>query len=518
MIKEAREKGSKAEYLPIWHIDLYEFLELRKPTGQDNLRAKELFYALVQCDLFMRRMCAEKTGTCFVRNKAKGLSDGFGEEFERLYLSYESDPPSGSKKVNARELYDYILTLSIELGQPYEIQRDNINRKNNQSNIGVVKQSNLCTEIVEVTSEQEIASCNLSSICLPMFVRLDKTFDYVKFKEIVSSVTDNLNQVIDRTYYPIEIPELRYANFKNRPIGIGVQGLADALILMDLSFEDHRAKEWNRKMFECMYYAFLKESMELAKMHGPYRSFHGSPLSKGLFHWDLWNQERGSFIIPPELPTSYAYASKVDIYSMYHRQEEWDLLRQNIMTFGVYNSLGIAPMPTAGSSHILDNSENFEPIHNLVFARTFIGGRQHLFINKYLQREMKKLGLWSTENVKTILSTQSLSFLATKHPRLAAKFKTVWEYSSRLLAEFAIDRTPFIDQAQSLNCFMTNPTVDRLRSYRTFGWVNGLKTTMYYLRSMAKVDPINYGLDSLTIRKRKRQECNDDETCLMCQS
>lgn len=461
-----KRKGAFAIYIEPWHADIMDFLELKKNHGKEELRARDLFYALWIPDLFMERVVADKEWSLFCPNEAPRLYDTYGDEFETLYHQYESEGRA-RKTVRAQELWYQICQSQIETGTPYILYKDACNKKSNQKNLGTIRSSNLCTEIIEYTAPDEVAVCNLASISLPKFIE-NNTFDFDKLVEVTRVITRNLNRIIDINYYPI--PEARNSNFRHRPIGIGVQGLADAFILMRMPFDSEAARQLNRQIFEAIYYAAVSESCELAKKHGAYETFPGSPMSQGIFQFDMWGVEPDT------------------------KRWDWNALRNEVMKHGIRNSLLLAPMPTASTSQILGNNECFEPYTSNFYTRRTLSG-EYIVINKHLLEDLVKLGLWNQEMKEMIMfnngSIQNIPSIPTKLKEL---YKTVWELSQKSIIDMAADRGAFICQSQSLNLFLENASVNKLGSMHFYGWKKGLKTGMYYLRTKSAVDPIKFTL------------------------
>jgi len=463
-----KRKGSIAVYLEPWHADIYEFLDIRKNHGKEEMRARDLFTALWIPDLFMKRVEAEGDWSLMCPNECPGLSDCHSEAFEKLYTQYESEGKF-RKQIKARELWAAIIEAQIETGNPYMLFKDAANSKSNQQNLGTIKSSNLCTEIIEYTSADEVAVCNLASIALPRFVdEKTGTFDHNKLFEITYVATQNLNKIIDRNYYPI--PEARNSNMRHRPIGLGVQGLADAFILMRYPFESEEAKRLNSEIFETIYFAALTASKDLAKVDGAYESYPGSPISKGIFQQDMWN-------VTPS------------------NRWEWDVLKEEIMKYGVRNSLLLAPMPTASTSQILGNNECFEPYTSNIYTRRVLSG-EFVVVNKHLLRDLVKLGIWN-ENLKNkiIASNGSVQNIPEIPENIKELYKTVWEIKQRTIIDMAADRGAYIDQSQSLNLFIQDANFAKMSSAHFYAWKKGLKTGMYYLRTKAAADAIKFTVD-----------------------
>jgi len=464
-----KRKGSFAIYLETWHADIFEFLDLKKNTGKEEMRARDLFFAMWTSDLFMKRVQEDSYWTLMCPNECPGLCDVYGDEFEALYTSYEAQN-KGRKTVKARELWEKILESQIETGTPYMLYKDAANRKSNQKNLGTIRSSNLCTEIMEYTAADEIAVCNLASISLPMFVE-NGEFNHQLLYNVTKRVTRNLNKVIDRNYYPV--PEAENSNMRHRPVGLGVQGLADAFILLRLPFTSDEAKKLNQEIFETMYFAAVTASMEEAKVDGPYSSFKGSPISQGEFQHNLWN------IKDEELSGRW----------------DWKALRKDVMKHGVRNSLLMAPMPTASTSQILGNNEAFEPYTSNIYTRRVLSG-EFIVVNKHLLEDLVKRGLW-TEDLKQQLMRNNGSVQDLDIPQdLKELYKTVWEMSMKDIIDMSRHRGYFIDQSQSLNLFMQDANYAKLTSMHFYAWQSGLKTGMYYLRTKAAVDAIKFTLNN----------------------
>jgi len=463
-----RRKGSIAVYIEPWHADIMDFLELRLNQGDDEARCRDLFSALWIPDLFMKRVEEAGKWSLFCPDKAPGLSDAVGEEFEALYTRYEEEGRANTT-VPAADVWKAILKSQTETGTPYMLYKDACNKKSNQKNLGTIKSSNLCTEIIEYTDKDETAVCNLASIALPKCVdRENKTFDYEKLHEVTKTVTKNLNRVIDRNFYPVETA--RKSNMRHRPIGLGVQGLADVFILCRHAFDSDEAKEINARIFETMYHAALEASSELAEVQGSYETFEGSPTSQGVFQFDMWDGE-----------TKLHY--------------DWDAMRERVKTKGLRNSLLMAPMPTASTAQILGNNECFEPYTTNIYLRRTLAG-EFVVVNRHLVDDLKKIGLWSKDMkdlmVKAGGSIQNIADIPDDIKKL---YRTVWEIKMKDIIDMAADRGRFIDQSQSMNLFMESPTMSKLSSMHMYAWKQGLKTGMYYLRSKAKARPIQFSLE-----------------------
>ena len=465
-----KRKGSFAIYVEPWHADIFDFLDLRKNHGKEEQRARDLFYALWIPDLFMQRVEENGDWTLMCPNECPGLADVHGKNFEKLYKKYESEG-KGRKSIKAQELWFKILESQIETGTPYMLYKDAANEKSNQKNLGTIKSSNLCTEIIEYTAPDEVAVCNLASIALPKFV-IDGKFDHEKLFKVAYRVTKNLDKVIDANYYPVA--EARNSNMRHRPIGIGVQGLADTFILLRQAFEAPEAKQLNKDIFETIYYAALTASKDLAIENGPYESYKGSPVSKGILQFDMWN------VKPSE-------------------RWEWDLLRDEIKKNGVRNSLLLAPMPTASTAQILGNNECFEPYTSNIYTRRVLSG-EFIIVNKHLLRDLVKLGIWDDRlKNKLMASNGSIQNIEEIPENIKNLYKTAWEISQKVLLDMAADRGAFIDQSQSLNIFMENANFAKLTSMHFYGWKAGLKTGMYYLRTKSATDAIKFTLDKEVI-------------------
>ncbi len=461
-----KRKGAFAIYLEPWHADVYEFLDLKKNHGKEEMRARDLFYALWICDLFMKRVEANEHWSLFCPHEAPGLNNCWGADFETLYTQYEA---AGKAKriVKAQELWFAILQSQIETGTPYLLYKDAANSKSNQQNLGTIQCSNLCTEIMEYTSPDEVAVCNLASLSLPRFV-IDGVFDHQKLYEVTYAATQNLNKIIDHNYYPIE--EARNSNLKHRPIGIGVQGLADVFILLRLPFENELAKTLNKEIFETIYFAAMTASKDLAILHGSYASFKDSPVSKGIFQFDMWG------VIPSN-------------------RWDWNLLKKEVQQYGIRNSLLVAPMPTASTSQIFGNNECFEPYTSNIYTRRVLSG-EFIIVNKHLLKDLVDLGLWNNKIKNNIIAANGSIQNIEKIPTdLKELYKTVWEIKQRNIIDMAADRGAFICQSQSLNLFLDQPTVSKLSSMHFYGWKKGLKTGMYYLRTQAATQAVQFTVE-----------------------
>jgi ribonucleoside-diphosphate reductase alpha chain len=464
-----KRKGSFAIYIETWHADIFEFLDLKKNTGKEEMRARDLFFAMWTSDLFMKRVQENGDWTLMCPNECPGLYDVHGEEFEKMYTDYEK-AGKGRKTIKAHELWEKILESQIETGTPYMLYKDAVNRKSNQKNLGTIRSSNLCTEIMEYTSSDEIAVCNLASISLPMFVE-NGAFNHELLFTVTKRVTRNLNKVIDRNYYPVV--EAENSNMRHRPVGLGVQGLADAFIMLRMPFTSDEAKKLNQEIFETLYFAAVTASMEMAKEEGPYSSYEGSPISQGEFQHNLWGMK------DEELSGRW----------------DWASLRKEVMEHGVRNSLLVAPMPTASTSQILGNNEAFEPYTSNIYTRRVLSG-EFIVVNKHLLNDLVERGLWN-EALKQELMRNNGSVQNLDIPQdLKELYKTVWEMSMKDIIDMSRQRGYFVDQSQSLNLFMQNANYSKLTSMHFYAWQSGLKTGMYYLRTKAAVDAIKFTLNN----------------------
>jgi len=465
-----KRKGSFAIYLEPWHADIFEFLDLKKNHGKEEMRARDLFYAMWISDLFMRRVEANEDWTLMCPNECPDLFNRHSDEFEKLYLQYEAEG-KGRKTVKARELWEKILESQIETGTPYMLYKDAANRKSNQKNLGTIRSSNLCTEIMEYTSPDEVAVCNLASIALPMFVK-NGEFDHKELFKVTKRVTKNLNKVIDRNYYPVK--EAENSNMRHRPIGLGVQGLADTFIMLRMLFTSDDAKKLNQEIFETLYFGAVTASMEMAKEEGPYSTFEGSPMSKGEFQYNMWG------VKDDELSGRW----------------DWAKLRKEVQSNGVRNSLLVAPMPTASTSQILGNNECFEPYTSNIYTRRVLSG-EFIVVNKHLLEDLVGLGMWNESMKQELMRANgSIQHIETIPQDIRDLYKTVWELSMKDIIDMSRQRGYFIDQSQSLNLFMENANYSKLTSMHFYAWKSGLKTGMYYLRTKAAVDAIKFTLDN----------------------
>lgn len=494
-----KRKGAFAIYLEPWHADVFAFLDLRKNHGKEEMRARDLFLALWVCDLFMKRVEADGQWSLFCPNEAKNLHTTHGAEFEALYEQYEKEGKA-KKTIPARDLWNAILEAQIETGNPYMLYKDSANEKSNQKNLGTIRCSNLCTEIIEYSDDKETAVCNLASISLPRFVE-GKKFNFEKLLEVTQIITKNLNKIIDNNYYPLE--ETRRSNFRHRPIGIGVQGLADVFMLLGLPFDSEMAKILNKNIFETIYYAALVASKNIAKEQGAYETFEGSPLSRGIFQFDMWNAEPS------------------DRY-------DWNALRAEIKEHGVRNSLLLAPMPTASTSQILGNNECFEPYTSNIYNRRVLSG-EFVVVNKHLLKDLMSLGLWNDSMKQRIIAANgSVQNIEEIPSNLKEIYKTVWEIKQRTIIDMSADRGAFICQSQSLNLFVEQPNFAKLSSMHFYTWKKGLKTGMYYLRTKAATDAVKFTVDTDVVKQAATDKamaveqisCSLDnpEGCISCGS
>ncbi len=494
--QSGKRPGSIAVYIEPHHPDIMEFLELRKNTGAEHLRARDLFLAMWIPDLFMKRLLEKDSmWSLFDPDECPGLDDVFGDEYESLYLRYENEGKY-KKRVATMDVWNYILTSQIETGTPYISFKDNVNRKNAQMNLGVIKNSNLCNEITLYSRPNEYAVCTLASLGLPVFVSEEtREFDYEKLIEVMSVVVRNLNRVIDYNYYPT--PETRYSNLRNRPLGIGIQGLADVFMKMKVPYDSEGAKDINKKIAETMYYGALKASIELAKEQGPYETFAGSPASEGILQFDMWGVEPS------------------DRYN-------WNELKEDIKRYGLANSTLIALMPTASTSQILGNTECFEPITSNIYTRSTLAG-DFVVINKFLVRDLMERGLWNKDMKDSIIAENgSIQNIEGIPDELKALYKTVWEIKQKVLIDLSIDRGPYVCQTQSLNLFFEEPEPNKLTGALVHGWRNGLKTGSYYIRSRPKVQAQQFTIDpvkkrEMEMKKKQQQQSTDNyQVCEVC--
>jgi len=503
-----KRKGSFAIYMEPWHADVFNFLDLRKNTGAEEMRARDLFYAMWIPDLFMKRVEENGDWTLMCPNECPHLFDTYGDEFEKLYTGYEK-VGKGRKTIKARSLWEKILEAQIETGNPYMLYKDAANRKSNQKNLGTIRSSNLCTEIMEYTAQDEVAVCNLASIAIPMFIEQDekgnKFFNHQRLFNVTKKITRNLDTVIDRNYYPVK--EAENSNFRHRPIGLGIQGLADAFIMLRMAFTSDEAKKLNEEIFETIYFAAVTSSMEIAKAKEPYSTYEGSPISQGEFQFNLWG------VSEDELSGRW----------------DWKSLRKDILKNGVRNSLLVAPMPTASTSQILGNNEAFEPYTSNIYTRRVLSG-EYIVVNKHLLEDLVELGLWNNEMKEDIMRANgSIQHIDVIPQNLKDLYKTVWEMSMKDIIDMSRQRGYFIDQSQSLNLFMQDANYSKLTSMHFYAWKSGLKTGMYYLRTKSAVNAIKFTLSN----KKKEEETpltseelkamliasqNNPDDCEMCGS
>jgi ribonucleoside-diphosphate reductase alpha chain len=476
-----KRKGSFAIYIEPWHADVFDFLDLRKNHGAEEMRARDLFYALWIPDLFMKRVEENGSWTLMCPHECPGLADTHSEEFEKLYTKYEEEG-KGRKTIKAQDLWFAILESQIETGTPYMLYKDAANAKSNQQNLGTIKSSNLCTEIMEFTSPDEVAVCNLASIALPKFITSDDqenylTFDHDELYKVTKVITRNLNKVIDVNYYPVV--EAEYSNKRHRPIGIGIQGLADTFMMLRMPFESEEAKQLNKDIFETIYYASMETSMELAIEEGPYETWEGSPISKGIFQFDMWN-------ITPD-----------------SNRWNWEELREKVKEHGVRNSLLVAPMPTASTSQILGNNECFEPYTSNIYTRRVLSG-EFIIVNKHLLRDLVKIGLWDDRMKNRLIAANgSVQNIPEIPQHLKDLYKTSWEIKQKTIIEMSADRGAYICQSQSLNVFVIDPNFKKLSSMHFYAWKSGLKTGMYYLRTKAATDAVKFTVDRQALAEKE---------------
>ncbi|RCN51250.1 ribonucleoside-diphosphate reductase, alpha subunit [Ancylostoma caninum] len=496
-----KRPGAFAIYLEPWHADIFEFVALKKNTGPEEERARDLFYALWIPDLFMKRVEKDQDWSLMCPHECPGLDDCWGEKFEELYTGYEAEGRY-RKQVRARKLWEHIVSSQIETGTPYIVYKDACNRKSNQQNLGTIKCSNLCTEIVEYSSKDEIAVCNLGSIALSRFVTHDKKFDFDKLHEVTKVLTRNLNKIIDINYYPVE--EARRSNFRHRPIGLGVQGLADAFMLMRYPFTSPEARDLNRRIFEVMYHGALEASCELAEELGTYETYEGCPVSKGILQFDMWNVK----------PTD---------------QCDWDTLREKIKKHGVRNSLLLAPMPTASTAQILGNNESIEPYTSNIYSRRVLSGDFQI-VNPHLLKDLVELNLWDEDMKNQLIANNgSIAKIAGIPDHIKRLYQTVWELPQKEIIEMAADRGAFIDQSQSLNIHIARPSYANITSMHFYGWKKGLKTGMYYLRTKPAVNAVQFTVDKEALKAKEEKDASmqnaarqvasmtvEEEGCLMC--
>jgi ribonucleoside-diphosphate reductase alpha chain len=483
-----KRKGSFAMYIEPWHADVFDFLDLKKNHGKEEQRARDLFYALWIPDLFMQRVKENGDWTLMCPHECPGLSDTHSAEFEALYTKYEKEG-KGRKTIKAQDLWFKILESQIETGTPYMLYKDAANAKSNQQNLGTIKSSNLCTEIIEYTAPDEVAVCNLASLALPKYVTEDGNFDHDKLFEVTYQATLNLNRIIDENFYPVV--EAKNSNLRHRPIGLGVQGLADAFIMMGLPFESEEARALNREVFETIYFASMSASKDLAKVEGPYETIKGSPVSKGIFQFDMWG-------VTPS------------------NRWEWDILKQEVKKHGVRNSLLLAPMPTASTAQILGNNECFEPYTSNIYTRRVLSG-EFIIVNKHLLKDLVREGLWNKDMRQKIMTANgSVQNINEVPQRLKDLYKTAWEISQKAIIDQAADRGAYICQSQSLNIFMENANFGKLTSMHFYGWEKGLKTGMYYLRTKAATDAIKFTVEKTVVEEPTAKSLEEQAAAIAC--
>lgn len=485
-----KRKGSFAIYLEPWHADIFDFLDLKKNHGKEEMRARDLFYALWISDLFMKRVEANEEWTLFCPNECPGLADAYGDDFEKLYEKYEKEG-KGRKTVKAQDLWFEVLEAQIETGTPYMLFKDAANKKSNQKNLGTIKSSNLCTEIIEYTAPDEVAVCNLASIALPMYVNEESgEYDFQRLYDVTYVATKNLNKVIDVNYYPVE--EARNSNMRHRPIGLGVQGLADTFIQMRMPFDSEEARKLNKDIFETIYFAAMTASKDLAKVEGTYETFKGSPVSKGIFQYDMWG-------VTPESGLW-----------------DWDSLKKEVKKHGVRNSLLVAPMPTASTSQILGNNECFEPYTSNIYTRRTLSG-EFVIVNKHLMKDLIKRGLWNDDmKNKLIAAKGSVQAINDIPEDIKELYKTVWEISQKAIIDMSADRGAYICQSQSLNIHIQDPNFGKMTSMHFYAWKKGLKTGMYYLRSRAAADAIQFTVDKKAAAAPTAKEIEQNAADMAC--
>jgi ribonucleoside-diphosphate reductase alpha chain len=483
-----KRKGSFAMYIEPWHADVFDFLDLKKNHGKEEQRARDLFYALWIPDLFMQRVKENGDWTLMCPHECPGLSDTHSAEFEALYTKYEKEG-KGRKTIKAQDLWFKILESQIETGTPYMLYKDAANAKSNQQNLGTIKSSNLCTEIIEYTAPDEVAVCNLASLALPKYVTEDGNFDHDKLFEVTYQATLNLNRIIDENFYPVV--EAKNSNLRHRPIGLGVQGLADAFIMMGLPFESEEARALNREVFETIYFASMSASKDLAKVEGPYETIKGSPVSKGIFQFDMWG-------VTPS------------------NRWEWDVLKEEVKKHGVRNSLLLAPMPTASTAQILGNNECFEPYTSNIYTRRVLSG-EFIIVNKHLLKDLVREGLWNKDMRQKIMTANgSVQNINEVPQRLKDLYKTAWEISQKAIIDQAADRGAYICQSQSLNIFMENANFGKLTSMHFYGWEKGLKTGMYYLRTKAATDAIKFTVEKTVVQEPTAKSLEEQAAAIAC--
>jgi len=492
-----KRKGSFAIYLEPWHADINEWLDLKRNTGKDELRCRSLFFGLWIPDLFMKRVRDDGVWTLMDPHRCPGLSDCWGEAFETLYMRYEAEG-RGARTLKAQELWRRILETQIETSMPYMMYKDAANRKSNQQNLGTIKSSNLCTEIIEYTAPDEIAVCNLASVSLPAFINADGSYDHVRLHAVVKVMTVNLNRVIDRNYYPV--PEAKRSNMRHRPIGVGVQGLADVFMRLRVPWDSLEAAKFNREVFETVYHAAVESSMECAQRDGAYETFQGSPASKGKLQFDLWYDERvgrQETGLPASGEAIYCASGRYD----------WPALKAQVKIHGLRNSLLLAPMPTASTANILDNTEGFEPIPSNIYKRNVLSG-EFIRINRHLVRDLISRGLWDDNMKQRIIAAEgSVQGIDSIPTDLKELYRTVWEIRQRHIINLAADRGAFICQSQSMNIYLQDATVAKLTSMHFYGWQKGLKTGSYYIRQTAARQAQKVTVDAdLDVKTKEKQD------------
>jgi ribonucleoside-diphosphate reductase alpha subunit len=480
--QSGKRNGSFAMYIEPWHPDIFDFLDAKKNNGAEEMRARDLFYGLWIPDLFMKRVERDEMWSLMCPNDCKGLADTWGDEFNELYVMYENQGKF-RKRVSAKSLWEKVINSQIETGSPYILYKDSVNRKSNQKHYGMIKSSNLCTEIVEYSDSKETAVCNLASLCLPSYINENNEMNYDLLGDKTRELVKNLNNIIDINSYPTE--ESRVSNMRHRPIGVGVQGFADILMMMKISYDSEKAREINKCVFECIYYNALLESNNIARKSSSYETFEGSPASKGILQFDMWG-------VTPQF---------IDV-------EKWNILKQDIKMSGLRNSLLVAPMPTASTAQIMGNNESFEPYTSNIYTRAVLSGN-YIIVNQHLIEELRTRNLYSKELIEQIMlnkgSIQSLNLPND----IKSIYKTAWEMPQKSLLNLAIDRGPYIDQSQSLNLFVNPPQPKIIHSIHMYGWKNGLKTGSYYIRTKPILENQNYTTDA-------SKEKNAPKDCLMC--
>jgi len=525
-----KRKGSGTFYIPCWHIDVEEFIELRKNIGSEEMRARQIFLGLWMSDEFMRRVKNNEEWTLFCPAKAPGLNDRWGVDFEMKYREYEEKAREGKlsrfRIVKAKDIMIKIIKTQCTTGMPFVLYKDAVNRKSNQMNSGTIRTSNLCVEVVQYVSKKESSVCILGSMCIPSYIKIDEDGNiYYDFDELIEKTGEmviNLNQLIDRNKYIDTVPELEYSAKKQRAIAIGMVGLADAIAEMDMVWNSEETREFNRKIAEAIYYGAVKSSVELSKKNGPYEMFEGSPASKGIFQFDLWNKEKFEKECSGSQNASEFLDSLINFSSDFQHTSlnlDWESLRNEMIQYGLRNSLLTGYMPTASSANILRMNECFEPFTEPIYSRTVLSG-QFMMMNRYMVKDLMDIDMWNTDTLKKIWTDKTLKNLVCdefpeRMEHIKEKYKTVYELPQKLLLDYALDRGPYTDQSQSLNCWYDNPEPSKVLSFLMYGWENGIKTGMYYLRRNQLREPINYSLDVLKIPSKKKVVCND-EVCVSC--